>query len=258
MSDEGLSIRDLRAGYSRREVITGLTVSPLKRGSMTALVGPNAAGKTTLLRSLAGLVRAQGSVMLDGRELIGLSAAEHARYVTYMPQTLPQRVALTVHEAMLAALHASGGMAPAEARSRSLETLEMLGILPLAMRGLDELSGGQRQLASLAQAIVRNPRVLLLDEPTSALDLAHQHRVMRTVDTLTRARGMVTVAVVHDIALACRWCERIVVLAEGGLAADGLAAEAVTPEMLARVYCVSARVERCSQGTLQVIIDDVL
>src|SRR5690606_20237679 len=149
MSAEGLSVINLRAGYARRDVIAGLTVAPMKPGSMTALVGPNAAGKTTLLRAPAGPVRAGGAVTLGGKELAGLSPGDHARYVTYMPQTLPQRVALTVHEAMLAALHASGGMSAPEAREHSLETLDMLGILPLAMRGLDELSGGQRQLASL-------------------------------------------------------------------------------------------------------------
>src|SRR5699024_5549091 len=99
-----------------------------------------------------------------------------------------------------------------DARRIAMETLERLGIAGLAMRGLDELSGGQRQLASLAQAIARNPAVLLLDEPTSALDLAHQHRVMSAVQELGRERGTITIVVLHDIALACRWCERILVL----------------------------------------------
>src|SRR5690606_2141873 len=155
-----------------------LSLTPFEKGTLTALVGPNAAGKTTLLRGLAGLLRASGSVRLGGRELLQLSSTDYAAHVGYMPQSLPQRVALTVFEAMLGALKTSPKSgSSAEIRRAAMATLDRLGIADLAMRGLDELSGGQRQLASLAQAIAREPSVLLLDEPTSALDLAHQHRV---------------------------------------------------------------------------------
>lgn len=252
-----LQVTGVTIGYPGRTVIHAASLRPFAGGSVTALVGPNAAGKTTLLRGLAGLARASGSIRFGGTELIGLSAAAHARYVTYMPQNLPQRVALTVYEAMLGALRASD--ADREDRRdtavRAMAALQRLGIAGLANRPLDQLSGGQRQLASLAQCIVREPPVLLLDEPTSALDLAHQFRVMRTVRELTRERGMATVVVLHDIALAARWCERIVVLSGGRVVADGPVAEAVTPHMLADVYGIEARVEHCSRGTPQIIVD---
>ena len=252
-----LHIGGLRVGYGRRRIIEALDLPALEGGTVTALIGPNAAGKTTLLRALAGLVPAKGSIRLDATELTGLSVAGHARHVTYMPQALPQRVALTVFEATLSALMSSRGdaLSTAEAHARALDALARLGISDLAMRGLDELSGGQRQLASLAQSIVREPAVLLLDEPTSALDIHHQLRVMQLVAELARERGIIVVIVLHDIAQAARYAQRVVVLQNGAGAADGAPEAAITPETLARVYRVEARVERCSHGFLQVIVD---
>lgn len=254
-----LSVERLNVGYPGRQVVADLSLAPFAGGSLTALVGPNAAGKTTLLRGLAGLARASGTVRLDGEDMLALAPAQRARHVSYMPQALPQRVALTVYEGVLAAVNAVPlGISSAQARARADAALERLSITALAMRPLDALSGGQRQLASLAQAIVREPRVLLLDEPTSALDMRHQLGVMKTVAELARERGAVAMVVLHDIALAARWCDRIVVLGNGKVAADGTPDQAITPAMLADVYGIEARVERCSRGTLQIIPDAVI
>ncbi len=263
-----LTIESLSVGYGRRSVIANLTLPEIAGGGVTALIGPNAAGKTTLLRALAGLVPAKGSVRLGQIgptgltvhpiELTSLPISQHARHVTYMPQALPQRVALTVFEATLSALMSARGdivLSQADAQARALTVLERIGILDLSRRGLDELSGGQRQLASLAQSLVREPTVLLLDEPTSALDIHHQMRVMQLVAELARERAMVVVIVLHDIAQAARYAQRIVVLEQGLIAADGPPLAAITPDMLARVYRVEARVEPCARGFLQVIVD---
>ena len=133
--------------------------------------------------------------------------------------------------------------------------LERLGIAGLAMRSLNRLSGGQRQLVGLAQALVREPEILLLDEPTSALDLRHQVSVMALVRRVAVARGLVGLVVMHDLALAARFSDRLVALKDGRVEADGRAEEALTPDLLARVYGVRARVERCSQGQLLVLAD---
>src|SRR5690606_21060257 len=116
------------------------------------------------------------------------------------------------------------------------------------------LSGGQRQLASLAQTIVRDPVVLLLDEPTSALDLARSHRMMAEMRALAR-EGHVVLAVLHDLALAARWADRLLVLDGGRLHSGGPPEEVLTEAMLAEVYGVEARVERCSRGRLMVLVD---
>jgi iron complex transport system ATP-binding protein len=178
-----------------------------------------------------------------------------------MPQSLPQRVALTVLEAVIGALRASPVDGPLlsddDLLARALDVIERVGISHLAMSGLDHLSGGQRQLASLAQALVRSPHVLLLDEPISALDLHYQLRVMKLVNALAREKGMIVIMVLHDLAIAARWSDRIVVLSGGKIAADGTPAEAITADVLADVYRVAGQVE--PQGHhLRVTIDDII
>lgn len=250
-----LSVKGLSAGYGRKKVLSEVTIPNLCRGSVTAILGRNGAGKSTLLRALGGLHRFHGELMLDGTNLADRSLAARAQLITYMPQSLPQRVALTVLEAVIGALRATSR--DPEAAARSLAILERLDIRHLAMEPLDSLSGGQRQLASLAQALVRNPRVLLLDEPTSALDVGHQIHVMRTIREITREQDIIAIAVLHDLTLACRWCDRIVLLSDGQVAADGDPIAALTPVTLQQVYGVSARIERCSQGQIQVLVDHV-
>jgi iron complex transport system ATP-binding protein len=250
-----LSVSKLSAGYGKKAVLTDIDILAMQPGTITAFLGQNGAGKSTLLRSLAGLHRASGALSFSGEDISHHSPAQRARAITYMPQSLPQRVALTVLEATIGALRASSR--DPDAVKRSLAVLERLGIEKLAMAQLDSLSGGQRQLASLAQALVRKPRVLLLDEPTSALDVAHQIRVMRTIREITEEQQIIAIAVLHDLGLACRWCDRLVMLAGGRVVSDGEPQVALTPSVLNQVYGVTGRIERCSRGHIQVLIDEV-
>ncbi len=256
-----LRVSDLSTGYRARPVIRHLTLPEIRPGELHSLIGPNAAGKSTLLRALAGLLPATGSIMLGDKPLLGLKLEEHARYVTYMPQSIPQGIALSVLETVRSALRASPveRTAPGsrEATRRAADVLVDIGIASLAMEPLDRLSGGQRQLVSLAQALVRAPRVLLLDEPISALDLQHQLRVMQLVRRLAVERRMIVLTVLHDLQVAARWSDGIIVLSEGHLAAAGTPEEAITPAVLASVYGVQARVERWADGALQIIVDDL-
>lgn len=257
--DAGLQVHGLTTGYRRHTVIRDLDLPLLPAGSVHALLGPNAAGKSTLLRALAGLQPARGSTVLDGRELSHLSLAARAKSVTYMPQTLPGSVGLTVLETVLGALRsAHAEAAPVgtdQAVERAVDILVQMGIEHLAMEGLGRLSGGQRQLVSLAQSLVRRPRLLLLDEPISALDLQFQLRVMQLVQRLAREQGMTVLIVLHDLQTAAQWCDGVAVLSHGHLAACGKPDEAITPEMLAQVYQVTARVEHAADGRLQVLVD---
>lgn len=254
-----LSIESLTVRYGERVILPDLTLQPLRAGHVAALVGPNGAGKSTLLRAIAGLTPAQGQVRLDDLELSRMSVAERARHVAYMPQTLPQDVALTVLETVIAALEASPS-APGlhQAGERALAALERVGALDLAMKRLDRLSGGQRQVAGLAQAIVREPRVLLLDEPTSALDLRHQLEVFRLAQAYARENDAIVVIVLHDLQAAARVSDHVVVLAQGQVQVEGAPQAAITPAVLAEVWQVRARVEPCRQGQIQVMVDDVL
>ena len=257
---KGLHVSDLSAGYRNRPVIEHLSLLPIAPGETVALLGPNAAGKSTLLRALAGLAPATGSVQLHGVELTGMPLADRAKAVTYMPQTLPQGVALTVLETVIGALEASptGRSGGSDSAARAMAVLGRVGIDALAMRGIDELSGGQRQLAALAQALVRSPQLLLLDEPTSALDLHHQVRVLDLARALAREEGMIAVLVLHDLQAAARIADRVVVLSEGQVTAVGSPQEAITPAVLADVWRVQARIDHCERGSLRMVIDDIV
>ena len=262
MSDrpEQLEIRNLATGYARRPVIKSLTLAPLHAGQVTALVGPNAAGKSTLMLALAGLLPASGSVRLGDIELVSTGLADRVNLVAFMPQALPQAVSLTVIESVVVSLKASplgtSGLSLATIHERAVETLQRLSIAHLALEPLDRLSGGQRQLVSLAQAICRQPRVLLLDEPTSALDLRYQVAVMGLVRELAR-EGRIVVIVLHDLNLATRWADHIVVLRDGDVFSEGEPRKVVTAAMLAIVYGVNCNVERSSRGHIHVSVEGV-
>ncbi len=136
--------------------------------------------------------------------------------------------------------------------------LHTLQIHTLANRELVSLSGGQRQLVSIAQALIRQPRILLLDEPTSALDLKRQFEVLTLIRRLSHERKYCALIAIHDINHALRFADQIAVLHEGTVQAYGPPRDVVTPELLAHVYGVAARVEQCSYGYMQVIVDQSL
>lgn len=251
----GLELRRLSVGYPRRPVFEELDLECVAPGALVAIVGPNAVGKSTLLKAIAGLRPARGQVLLDGTDLATLHPRARLRRVGYLPQALPQATSLVAYEAMLSALRASRpelGREPAEAAIAGV--FAALELDALALRPLAELSGGQRQMVGLAQVLVRAPRLMLLDEPTSALDLRHQALVMAILRRLA-GEGRLVAVVLHDLALAARWADHIVVLSEGRCAAEGAPGETLTPALLARVYGVEGRVETCSRGTLQIVVD---
>ena len=256
---QGLQIRDFNAGYPKRPVIRHLNVPMLPRGKITVLLGPNGSGKSTLLRSLAGLNRAEGQLMLDGHDLMPMPFARRAEQVVYLPQTLPAGVHLHVLESIIVAQRASGGKSKVtDGTDKVMALLRQLGIEHLALSYLDQLSGGQKQLVGLAQSLIRQPSLLLLDEPLSALDLNYQFHVMDLVRKETQKRNIVTVVVVHDINIALRHGDRVLMLKDGHLIADGEPEAVITADSLARVYGVRGRIERCSQGTPQILIDGLV
>ena len=254
MSSGDLIIRGLGCGYPRARVIEGLDLPPLPPGSITTLLGPNAAGKTSLLKAIAGQLQVTGRITLGDRDLTGLSAAARADLIGYMPQTAIGRIGLTVLDCVMTALPRTGGTALDE---RAMQVLARFGVADLANRPMRVLSGGQRQAVSLAVAVARNPAVLLLDEPTSALDLARRHLILRDIRALAD-EGHIVLLVLHDLAFAAQWSDRIAVLGRGKLEAFGTPRDVLTPDLLRRVWRIDARVETCSQGSLQIITDGAL
>lgn len=259
-----LQVRAISVTLGSQPILSQLDVPDLAGGSLVALLGANGSGKSTLLKSVAGLTPAQATTLkLGADDLRAWGAAQRATHIRYLPQSLPDDVHLTVVEAVLVALHARQRTAqatssPDRATERVEAVLKDLDIARLGSRYLDELSGGQKQLVGLAQALIHQPAVLLLDEPLASLDLNYQHHVMQLLRSLTRERGLLTVIVLHDLNMALRYADYALLMKQGKLVASGAPREVITPENLARAFSIRARVETCSQGLPYVLVDDLL
>ena len=229
-----------RLGVTYRGGIAALsevTTPVLHGGEVVAVIGPNGAGKSTLFRRIAGLIQGPGQAIVTGTR----------RPPCYLPQEGQTSAVLTVYEAILLARKQGGGGGWSVGEDDLAvidEVVAELGLTDLAFRNLAELSGGQRQLVSLAQMLVREPEILLLDEPTSALDLHRQFEVLTHVRRLARARRLCVLVAIHDLNQALRIADRVLVLADGRLAAFGTPEEVITPALLEHVYGVRASVER--------------
>src|SRR5690606_17189865 len=222
-------------------------VGPLEaaRGRVTALIGPNGAGKSSLLVALAGLAKASGRVTLDGEDMTRLALPQRSRRIYYLSQGFGSGTSLTVFEAVLLARR--HGARRAAAASADLEAaraaLALLGVEALASRPLNALSGGQRQLAGIAQALVRDTDVLLLDEPTSALDLGNQLHVLALLARLTAERRLATVVSLHDLHLAARFAEAAWILSDGRLVQQGPVGEVLTAPLIRAVFGVETLID---------------
>ncbi len=235
------------AAYGSRPALTdvSLTVAP---GGFLALTDPNGSGKTTLIRLVLGfLAPARGRVGLLGDTVGDLSVRERARRVAWVPQDEPSREDVPILDYVLYGRYAHHrtleGDRPGEvALARSL--LASVGLAGRESDGLLSISGGERQRATLARALVQATPVLLLDEPTAHLDIAHQLDILDRVRALARERRVTVIAALHDLNLAARFADRIVVLSHGRVTADGPPASVLSEELLARVWGVSADLHR--------------
>ena len=248
-----LSVENVRFSYGSAAVLKGITIEDTPAGKITATIGPNAAGKTTLFKCIAGLLKPEGVVWLDGRDIRDYSREEITKRVSYLPQESPVNAVLTVFEAVLLARKHTLSWRVSDEDLRSVtQVLEDLDIEDLSTRFLNELSGGQKQMVSIAQSLVRDPEVLLMDEPTSSLDLQRQLEVLDLIGQVTAERGIVTLISLHDLNLAARYAARFVVMDQGSVYASGDAASVLTPQMLRDVYGVNATVVTNPDGILQI------
>lgn len=237
---ESIEIRDLRFSYGQHEVLKGVNFSA-GPGELIALLGPNGAGKSTLMRCLLGLTRNYtGTVSIDGRDIRSLSRTELAKKVAYIPQNAPSVFNYSVLETVLMGL--TGGIrllgAPgADSEQKALETLERLGILHLADRGCEEISGGERQLTLLARALVQDAQVLVMDEPTANLDYGNRSRVMDQAVELSE-RGYTVLFSTHTPNQALLYASRAITLWQGTLLTDDTPDRALTEDVLETLYGV--------------------
>lgn len=246
-----LVARSLRLTYGRREVIHGLDFA-LHPGEVVALLGPNGSGKSTLLRGLARLLRpSAGVVELDGRSLAAWPAARFARRVALLAQTHEAVEDLTVRELVAMGRHPHQGflaLTSAADRAAIEAALAQTDLTPLADRRVRELSGGEAQRAWFALALAQQPDFLLLDEPTAYLDLAHQLTVLELVRRLNAARGLTVAMALHDLGQAARYADRLVVLKDGRVLADGAPADVLTPDIIGSAFGVAVEIVHGTAG----------
>ena len=248
-----IQLENLGARYGQREIISGVTTSTFTGGQVVAVVGPNAAGKSTLFKRMAGLIDGPGRVNLQDSKK-GLQG------ISYMPQGLNASARLTVYESVLLARKqlTPGWTVDDDELKRVDQILGALAITELSFRNLGELSGGQQQLVSIAQTLVREPEVLLMDEPTSALDMHRQVQVLNFMRDLARQRQVIVFIAIHDLNQALRFADQVLVIAEGTTKGSGPSEEVITGQMLRDVYKVDARIEKCSRGQRHILIDDIV
>ncbi len=242
-------IEEISVSYDGRTILDRIDMT-LEPGTLTALVGPNGTGKSTLLKSVAGLIPAKGRVAFAGRVL---APSDKLKTVAYMPQDTGAQSSLTVLEVVLLGRLQSLGMRIGDdIRAEAIGALARFHLDALQDRAIGAISGGQRQLVFLAQSLFRAPRVLLLDEPTAALDLRHQLIVLDRIRSTCAQSGMIAMAAMHDLSLAARFADRIVFLNGGVVCADGPPATVLNPDILQQVYGVEAEVQQGPSGVLHV------
>ncbi|AZS89367.1 ABC transporter ATP-binding protein [Streptomyces griseoviridis] len=240
-----LATEDLTLGYGDRAVIEGLDLA-LAPGEITVIVGANACGKSTLLRSMSRLLAPRsGRVVLDGKEVHRLPAKELARTLGLLPQSPVTPEGITVLDLVGRGRHPHQ-RAFSRWTSRDdaavAAALEATRTTDLMDRSVDELSGGQRQRVWIAMALAQQTDLLLLDEPTTFLDISHQIEVLDLLTDLNRTRGTTIVMVLHDLNLAARYADRLVALAAGRLHASGTPAEVLTQDTVRAVYGMASRI----------------
>jgi ABC-type cobalamin/Fe3+-siderophores transport system ATPase subunit len=233
-----LAARAAHLAYDRRTVSRSIDAS-VRDGSFTVIVGPNACGKSTLLRAFARLLKPRsGSVLLDGRELAGVPAKEAARTVGLLPQSSTAPEGITVGELVARGRYPHQGLfrqwseADREAVDGALAETDLVDLVDVPV---DELSGGQRQRVWVATALAQQTSVLLLDEPTTFLDVAHQYDLLDLFARL-HERGTTVVAVLHDLAQAARYATDLIVMRDGEVVATGAPADVLTAELVERVF----------------------
>ncbi|WP_329026222.1 ABC transporter ATP-binding protein [Streptomyces sp. NBC_00690] len=240
-----LAAEGLTLGYGERTVVESLDLV-VPPGGITAIVGANACGKSTLLRSMSRLLAPRaGRVVLDGKEVHRLPAKELARTLGLLPQSPVAPEGITVSDLVGRGRHPHQRVFSrwnAEDDAAVAAALEATDTLPLANRCVDELSGGQRQRVWIAMALAQQTDILMLDEPTTFLDASHQIEVLDLLTDLNHSRGTTVVMVLHDLNLAARYANHIVALASGRLHIAGTPHEVLTEDNVRTVFGLDSRI----------------
>ena len=240
-----IELVDLALGYDDRLIVDGVTTS-IPTGRVTAVLGANASGKSTLLRGMARLLTpARGAVLLDGEAVDRMRSGDVARVLGLLPQSPIAPDSITVGDLVGRGRYPHQGWFRrwSEADEAAVQdALDATGVAELVDRRLMELSGGQRQRVWIAMALAQQTDILLLDEPTTYLDINYQIEVLDLLTDLNRDRGTTIVMVLHELNLACRYADHVIAMKRGAIVAEGRPSEVITTEVVEDVFALSCEV----------------
>ncbi len=252
-----IDLNGLEYGYDPKDpVLKGIDIS-FDEPEFVCIMGPNGVGKSTLIHCINKILKPTGgTVLLDGRDVSGMKLKEVAEHLGYVPATSEDSFPLTVVDTVMVGLQNDYRFGTTkDDLAKVYDALRLMRIEHLAMRNFNELSAGQHQKVVLARGLVRTPPAVLLDEPTSNLDIKHQIEVTKVLSRLPREKGMIVVMISHDINITAKYADRIVMIHDGRIFADGTPSEVLTKENIRTVYGVDADIIDVG-GRPHVILND--
>lgn len=241
-------------GYVDEPVFEDVNID-FSGSGLTCILGPNGVGKTTLVKCINKLLKPKsGRVLVDGTDVQTLSLPELARIMAFVPNSSTSVFSMSVAEAILIGRHPRAGWTTSEKDIEVVdETIRLLGLEEYSDRDIRELSAGQLQRVLIARGLVQEPEILILDEPTSNLDVRYQMDVMRFLKDYAREKGILVLMVCHDLNITAAYADRVVLMHNGGIFADGKASDVLTEENIETVYRVKARVMEI-EGTYHIAL----
>lgn len=245
-----ITVQGLTTGFGKKTILRDVSFEA-HGPCIIGLVGPNGCGKSTLLKALANVHPFSGEVLFDGTALRNYPTKQRVQQLSYVAQHTGDAIPLTVHEVVKLGRQAGRNpFAQDEADDEAMvqKALMHAGLTAIADTALSELSGGQIQRAMVARAMAQQSNVMLLDEPTNHLDLHHQHKLMNMLVHLATQHNTIVILAIHDLELAARFCDRLLLLDGGTLAKDDTPLATLTPDVLANVFRIDARFTRSALG----------
>lgn len=249
-----LSVQNLEFAYRSTPVFSGMNMK-IPKGSLVSVLGPNGSGKSTFLKCVDRILSPNdGKIYIDQEDVSSLERMELAKKISYVPQSSVRVFPHSVFEIILMGRRPHlGWTSSGEDEERVWDVITLLGLEDIALDPFNELSGGQQQKVLIARALVQDTDLMLLDEPTSNLDVWHQLDVMKIVSEMVNKKGITTLMAVHDLNMASRYSDLIILMKQGIIHAAGTPWEVLTPDHIAKVYGVEAKVHRQDDGNPVII-----